>query len=222
MKWNIEYGRAKYCSTICHYASRIKIDNNVKCLFCKKSFLARLMSSYKGRQKYCSSICFHNHRKSSHEEVFHSKILKDKSKNGCWLYKTICNVKTHGYGVIRAKGRILLAHRYSWELHYGAIPEGMQILHKCDIRNCVNPKHLFLGTNADNVADKIKKGRSNNAKGSATGMSKLNEDKVLKIKQTLLNMSTLNEYRKLAKKYKVSMVTITKIKYGESWKHVKL
>ena len=81
---------------------------------------------------------------------------------GCWLWTgRLVNrkVATETYGVIVIARKSVRAHRYSWELHNGPIPEGMQVLHKCDTPRCVNPEHLFLGTNADNMADKYTKGR---------------------------------------------------------------
>ena len=64
-----------------------------------------------------------------------------------------------GYGVIYYEGRTQNAHRVAWQLAHGAIPEGLQVLHECDTPACINVKHLFLGTAADNMADKMKKGR---------------------------------------------------------------
>ena len=78
--------------------------------------------------------------------------------SGCWLWLlSLCN----GYGRIYdlQNKRGALAHRLSWEIHRGAIPSGLWVLHKCDVRSCVNPDHLFLGTGLDNMTDMIAKGR---------------------------------------------------------------
>ena len=64
-----------------------------------------------------------------------------------------------GYGMIWHNGCLVSAHRLSWELRYGSIPKGEQILHRCDNRQCINPAHLFTGSQKDNIQDAISKGR---------------------------------------------------------------
>lgn len=91
------------------------------------------------------------------------QTLKDSS--GCWLYT---GSKSHnGYGHFRIGRKTFRAHRIAWELAFGAIPEGVRVLHTCDQRACVNPEHLFLGTQLDNMADCKAKGR--NARGAGHG-----------------------------------------------------
>ena len=90
---------------------------------------------------------------------FLSRIVKHP-RPGCWLWQGFKDV--HGYGVIRRGGKggkAVLTHRYSWELHRGEIPKGLHVLHSCDVPACVNPDHLFLGTQADNMRDMRSKGR---------------------------------------------------------------
>lgn len=82
------------------------------------------------------------------------------AQNDCWEWRG--TLDTGGYGAIRRTGRYngkMKASRYSWELHYGAIPDGKHILHKCDNRCCVRPDHLFVGTHTDNMRDMTAKGR---------------------------------------------------------------
>ena len=102
-----------------------------------------------------------------------------KDENGCWLWTG--GTRGPGYGRIKISGRSMQAHRVSYEHHVGKIPEGMLVCHACDIPGCINPSHLFLGTQKDNLADMIKKGRSNYARGEGHGSSKLTDRQALEI-----------------------------------------
>ena len=95
---------------------------------------------------------------SSVEDRFLNKVNKT---NSCWLWTASKN--NSGYGEFNLNKKMVKAHRVSWLLTFGEIPEGMCCLHKCDVRECVNPEHLFLGSNADNMADKKAKGRHQNS-----------------------------------------------------------
>ena len=86
------------------------------------------------------------------ESAFWDKVEKTE---GCWLWKR--GLDDGGYGIVRMDGKVWKAHRVAWFLTYGIIPD--KVLHKCDIPRCVNPEHLFLGSQKDNMADAYKKGR---------------------------------------------------------------
>ena len=97
---------------------------------------------------------------STPQQLFDRHCLK-KSIDECWEWQGYRNKKN--YGVTRIGGRnskAFLAHRLSWTIHFGEIPHGMHVCHKCDNPPCVNPNHLFIGTNQDNIMDRVAKGRS--------------------------------------------------------------
>lgn len=145
-------------------------------------------------------------------ERFHSKVMTEPN-SGCWLW-TGC-YEGNGYGNIGSggsEGRTLKAHRLSYEMHVGPIPPGADVLHRCDTRECVNPFHLFLGTQADNMADMVRKGR--NARGSTNGHAKLTEDDVRAIRASADLLTDLVEA------YGVAASTISQIRSGHRWRHV--
>jgi hypothetical protein len=122
-----------------------------------------------------------------------------------------------GYGRIRVGGRILRAHRVAWEFERGPIPEGQQVLHKCDNPPCVREDHLFLGTQAENIADMNAKGRGNQPKGSDHGSAKLTEEEIPEIRSLLAHGAP---GRFIARIYGVSDTLISNINTGKAWKHV--
>lgn len=131
-------------------------------------------------------------------ERFEKKIKKED----CWVWIGAKNQK--GYGLFRISGgKTIAAHRFSYLLYNGEIGE-MNVLHKCDNPSCVNPKHLFLGTNQDNVDDKMKKGRHNCRRV-------LSDKQVEEIRETNVYRGF---YRDFAKKFGVSDVAILQIKQG--------
>lgn len=91
-------------------------------------------------------------------EKFNSKYSIDE--NGCWIWGG--SLRGQGYAQIYDGKKNTIGSRVSYALFKGPIPNGMHVLHKCDVRKCVNPEHLFLGTHQDNMIDKTKKGRSTN------------------------------------------------------------
>ncbi|MFA5053574.1 MAG: HNH endonuclease [Parcubacteria group bacterium] len=109
-----------------------------------------------------------------------------------------------------------MAHRFSYELAYGPIPKGMFVCHHCDNRACCNPAHMFLGTNADNMADMATKGRS--CKGSKSGRAKLTEEQVRELKAQRAAGATQVA---IAKQYGVSRRAIREILAGRNWRHIK-
>ena len=95
------------------------------------------------------------------EKLIPRYLLKVKKTNHCWNWIGAKFQKGYGQFWIPEYKRKIKAHRFSWIIHKGKIPNDLYVLHHCDNRLCINPDHLFLGTHADNVSDKMKKGRMN-------------------------------------------------------------
>lgn len=134
--------------------------------------------------------------------------------NGCWIWKGA--PAKSGYGVMYHKdmGGSMLAHRASYTLHKGPIPEGMLVCHTCDVRTCVNPAHLFLGTHKDNTQDKIAKGRDW-VRDHRLSIAKLSEQQALEI-----ILDTKSTIRALGKKYNLAYSSVQKIRKRVTWKYL--
>ncbi|HEY2393878.1 MAG TPA: HNH endonuclease [Candidatus Angelobacter sp.] len=148
-------------------------------------------------------------------EKFLAKVCADAA-SGCWMWRGL--VRPDGYGATRFEGKEYGAHRVAWRLFRGEIGAGMVVCHRCDVRACVNPEHLFLGTAADNAQDMAQKGRC--PRGERHGSAKLTAEQVSKIKAMLaedrLYMS------EIAREFGVSPTTIGAIKEGKTWKTTKV
>lgn len=146
---------------------------------------------------------------------FWSKVTKG-SANECWLWIGHRD-RLFGYGRIGGHGTVLLAHRASWILHHGEVPRGLCVLHRCDTPACVNPAHLFLGTYLDNNRDRAAKNRSANTQGERNPFARLDEERVRSIRK-LHNAG--HKSAALARKFNVSISTISLIVRGRTWRHV--
>lgn len=152
---------------------------------------------------------------------FWEKVDKGNGR-GCWLWTGI--PASTGYGQLSRGGRgngTVHAHRVSWELHNGPIPprggaHGAVVMHICDNRLCVNPKHLMLGSQSDNVADMDAKSRrrNRNLRGVQHGMSKWTEAQVRAVKRAT------GSYREIAEQTGVALGSVKQIKLGKVWRHI--
>lgn len=193
-----------------------KIDMQTKnCKACGKSFNRnpKYSSAQWARAQYCSRECLNLDAKDDPRE----KLLERReiSKTGCWLW-TGPKDGPDGYGLYGGGGLgTSRVHRLSYMLFVGPIPDGMLVCHKCDVRMCFNPDHLFLGTYYDNVHDMISKGRAKHPLGKNVPNAILNADSVVAIREdTRLQ-------RVIAAEYKIAQTTVSAIKTGRNWSHIK-
>lgn len=142
-------------------------------------------------------------------ERFLNKIYI-KNNDLCWEWQA--SKTKGGYGEFSLEGSVQYAHRIMWKLVYGEIPMNLHVLHNCDNRACVNPRHLFLGTNLDNIIDRVSKGRSSRSR------AKLKESDVIEIR----SLYTSGKYtqKELAKIYNIKRECISKIILRRRWKHI--
>lgn len=133
-------------------------------------------------------------------------------KKGCleWIgYKN-----PDGYGVTSVRQKQTRTHRLSWLFHYGKIPRGMCVCHKCDNPACINPSHLFLGTHIENMIDMTSKGRRVRFSGEKNPSAKLTNKQVEEIRE-LCKLGFFAKF--IAPKYSISMATVYHIKNGRNW-----
>ncbi len=132
---------------------------------------------------------------------------------GCWVWTAGKGIG--GYGRMRVGLKTRYTHRLSYEIYCGPIAKGLHVLHRCDNPSCINPEHLFLGTHAQNMADRDAKGRQARQSGETNPLAKLSEADVLAIKSA----KGLRQ-RELAEKYGVSRGHISFIRTGKKWCHL--
>lgn len=157
---------------------------------------------------------------------FWEKVLINDGAS-CWIWTGVKNIAGYGYVDQYKRHNVpRMAHRISYHLTNGPIPDGLLVLHKCDNPSCVNPSHLFLGTQKDNMRDCVEKGRKPRGpehaarikevalKGESNKNSKLTESDVLSIRS---DQRTLGE---IAKHYGVILNTVWRIKKRLAWSHI--
>lgn len=148
-------------------------------------------------------------------ETLEERFLKYvKKTDACWLWTG--NKSHNGYGQIEINGKCCRAHRVSYQLYRGETPNNLQVCHSCDIKSCVNPEHLFLGTAKENIKDKVTKNRQ--AKGNNVAGSKLNSQQVLEIRNKYIPFQYTTSM--LAEEYGISRATVHRIAMKKIWRHV--
>lgn len=134
--------------------------------------------------------------------------------SGCWIWLGGTNAK--GYAHLRYNTKMMRGNRFAWEAFKGLIPDSLLVLHRCDNRLCVNPEHLFLGTDLENAKDRDAKGRhiTQTPRGSRHGRSKFRPSDIITIRHSSETCTAL------AQKYGVTPAAIRFIKRRINWKHI--
>lgn len=167
----------------------------------------------------------------SHQQWYETVQREEEWNDRCILWT---GAKAgSGYGVKSVNGKMTYVHRQVAEQRYGPIPIGMVVAHTCDVPACINPEHLVVCTQAENLSDMVRKGRSAKGekhrskthpelvlKGSKIGTSKLSERDVQSIRDEYKPYSVDASLSALASKYGVTFQTIHKIVKGQRWKHL--
>lgn len=190
------------------------------CAHCQSPFALHWPTS---RQRYCSVACKNEGASGTPEARFWANV--HRSEHGCWLW--VGSRTVHGYGRFKHKRVHYFAHRYSLGLAIGRkLGPGEQANHRCDNRLCVNPDHLYAGTQKDNIRDAMERGRMSLqrpgfprhvARGTANPRAKLDPEAVRRIRR--LRASGWTQQR-IADDVGVWQTTVSHVLQGKTWGHV--
>lgn len=214
----VKEGRPSFCSRGCADVWQRRTQVERICGVCSAKFMAKECYVKRGQYLFCSAECRKKSRFTALEERFRQN-LGPVTERGCIPWTGYLNPQ--GYGMISLGGRgsqRVLAHRLAYERANGPIPDGLFALHRCDTPCCVNPDHIFLGTQTDNMADMDAKGRRKAAAGEHHGHAKLTETAVLAIRERRQREGTY--YKDLAAEHGVSIRAIRAVLAEQTWKHV--
>jgi hypothetical protein len=205
------------CFKLISFSHRKKSDYywKVKCLKCNEIYVYKLSAKSMSNTKNCRKCVKGKHINfKTPEEYIKAKTTIDK--NGCWLWNGY--VKKDGYAYSKYRGIQKKAHAFSYQTFKGVIPKGMFVCHTCDVRHCINPKHLWIGTAKDNSIDCVKKGRDNPPQGEKNGTSKLKDKDILNIRKEFKNGM---QQKEIAKQHNISKTNVCVICNKKTWKHIK-
>jgi hypothetical protein len=209
----------KFCSVLCRRTHEDKNKLIATCGLCGGEFPSFRSQAGRTKRQFCSPGCKAVGGRVAMEEKFRNGIGVPDG-NGCIPWAG-AKCKS-GYGMlylttaVGAKAKMVLAHRAAYQMANGPIPAEMDVLHSCDNPPCVNPDHLFLGTQRDNNQDMIAKGRQ--ARGETNGRAKLTEADIASIRERY--GAGRASIKSLGEEFGVTKATIRDVASGRTWKHV--
>ncbi|EIM13852.1 HNH endonuclease signature motif containing protein [Pseudomonas chlororaphis] len=154
------------------------------------------------------------------KETLRTRLKAKSVQDGDCLMWTGSTLGKHKYGGLKVGRTMLYAHRLSYELSKGKIPDGMVVMHTCDRPACINPDHLVLGTQKENMEDMYSKGRNAPTKGEINGRAKLTSEQVSVIRNRFVPYCRKNGSVAMAREYGVTHQAIRSIVRGKTWKHL--
>lgn len=211
-------GWGRYCSVECRNRRPRPCGKAGRvCETCGNDFLVKPCEVKRQCGRFCSRDCYHRSMRIPVDRQFLDR-LGPETEGDCILW--VGNQSVNGYGLLtsqdKGRKRLVMAHRFAFEMAHGKIPPGMQVLHRCDTPRCVNPFCLFLGTPADNAADKVAKGRQ--VKGEDSHLAKVTADMVRDIRTRYAAGGVTQ--KQLAVEHGLSLGHVMGIIKRRSWKHI--
>lgn len=209
--------RNNWCSVECR-----KQRVTVPCEHCGTRFEVQRWKTTTGKRLYCSRTCMLAGRGAIWREKRVPPVDRFwdsthvASDDDCWEWQGPKSRKGYGRLFLGEYGCYQAAHRFSWELANGPIPDGLHVCHHCDNPSCVNPAHLFLGTNQDNHEDKMRKGRQ--SRGEHIHTAKLTAEQVVAIRRRYAEGGVLQQ--ELADEYGVARAYMSRILSRQVWRHL--
>lgn len=219
----IRVGKGIYCSRLCATSSKRTLAAHY-CVTCEREYFPTT-KDIRGGSKNCSLECsriFRTKQKNDLALITKRFWAKVDKRGDCWLWTA--SKRRLGYGQFRMRFRLYLAHQASYILTYGVIPDGLMVCHRCDNPPCVNPDHLFLGTQSDNMQDMVAKKRGwtqqpgNVKQGLESSVAKFTADQVLAIRAAAAN-KTMTQVE-MMKVYNAGEATIYRVIHKKTYRDV--